>query len=415
MSRRHRQHKYNLADNPLASEHLINFKQTHPAYRFLGQYTGFLNKVAHKPRLVFIDETMHDPKHLLDTNRRFYAISAVVVENPDVSALREDLKDVIGGEPFWHTTDAVSEKKIDQKPWLNQTNLQHMMNTVGEYSRDTSNILTFHSQVRYSPNQDTQQLFMEQARAESITAMLKILTSSEYSAQAFVFERRQSEAQNSKDDATINRLKSHNIIPSKVVFTHVTSSIEPNLWAPDLQAWGFGQEIRRDNSTWLDQAHLRPLIIDAQTLEPLRSDGPYIPAAPVGMPLPQDKQQLQQVISHMDAGVYNREVRDLEARLHTGGVQENFLTATHESLANQSRRHRIPPQHAKDLLHGSTPKPTRASSEVLKNLKAQAQKTLKAAKQKPTPQPQPKQNNQKITPPDTPTPQPRPGRSPRLG
>ena len=83
---------------------------------------------------------------------------------------------------------------------------------------------------------------------------------------------------------------------------------------------------------------------------------------------------------------------------------------TQESITNQSRHHRVPSQHAKDLSHGSTPVPTRTSAEVLKNLKAQAQKTHEAAKQKPAPQPQP--NHQNMTPPDTPTHQP--GRGPRL-
>jgi len=285
MARRHRQYQNNpLTHNPLASEHLKTFDRAQPAHQFLGQYTGFLNKVAHEPRLVFIDETMHEPHHQNQTlERRFYAISAVVVENPDVASLREDLKNIIGGQSFWHTTDAASEKKITQKPWLNQTNLQHMMDTIGDYSQDTQNVLTFHSQVRYSPNLKTQRILMEQARAESITAMLKILTSSEYSAQAFVFERRHNEYENDIDRNTIHRLTKHKIIPSTVKFIHTTSSIEPNLWAPDLQAWGIGQEIRRDDSTWLTHAHLRPLIIDAQTLEPLRSNEPYVPAAPAGV------------------------------------------------------------------------------------------------------------------------------------
>ena len=412
MARRHRQYQNNpLTHNPLASEHLKTFDRAHPAHQFLGQYTGFLNKVAHEPRLVFIDETMHEPHHQNQAlERRFYAISAVVVENPDVASLREDLKNIIGGQSFWHTTDAASEKKITQKPWLNQTNLQHMMDTIGDYSQDTQNVLTFHSQVRYSPNLKTQQILMEQARAESITAMLKILTSSEYSAQAFVFERRHNEYENNIDRNTIHRLTKHKIIPSTVKFIHTTSSIEPNLWAPDLQAWGIGQEIRRDDSTWLTHAHLRPLIIDAQTLEPLRSTGPYVTAAPKNIPAPSNEQQLQQVIDDLDAGVYNREIRDFEAQLTSNSKQEGFQSATHESMANQARRKHIPRQHAKDLAQGSKPIVTKASAEVVKNLKAQAQKILEAAKQKPASQPQ--ANN--ITPPDPSPQQPHPSRGPRL-
>mgnify|MGYP003082036926 FL=1 len=412
MARRHRQYQNNpLTHNPLASEHLKTFDRAHPAHQFLGQYTGFLNKVAHEPRLVFIDETMHEPHHQNQAlERRFYAISAVVVENPDVASLREDLKNIIGGQSFWHTTDAASEKKITQKPWLNQTNLQHMMDTIGDYSQDTQNVLTFHSQVRYSPNLKTQRILMEQARAESITAMLKILTSSEYSAQAFVFERRHNEYENNIDRNTIHRLTKHKIIPSTVKFIHTTSSIEPNLWAPDLQAWGIGQEIRRDDSTWLTHAHLRPLIIDAQTLEPLRSTGPYVTAAPKNIPAPSNEQQLQQVIDDLDAGVYNREIRDFEAQLTSNSKQEGFQSATHESMANQARRKHIPRQHAKDLAQGSKPIVTKASAEVVKNLKAQAQKILEAAKQKPASQPQ--ANN--ITPPDPSPQQPHPSRGPRL-
>ena len=412
MARRHRQYQNNpLAHNPLTSEHLKTFDRAHPAHQFLGQYTGFLNKVAHEPRLVFIDETMHEPHHQNQAlDRRFYAISAVVVENPDVASLREDLKNIIGGQSFWHTTDAASEKKITQKPWLNQTNLQHMMDTIGDYSQDTQNVLTFHSQVRYSPNLKTQRILMEQARAESITAMLKILTSSEYSAQAFVFERRHNEYENNIDKDTIHRLTKHKIIPSTVKFIHTTSSIEPNLWAPDLQAWGIGQEIRRDDSTWLTHAHLRPLIIDAQTLEPLRSTGPYVMAAPKNIPAPSNEQQLQQVIDDLDAGVYNREIRDFEAQLTSNSKQEGFQSATHESMTNQARRKHIPRQHAKDLAQGSKPIVTKASAEVVKNLKAQAQKILEAAKQKPASQPQ--ANN--ITPPDPSPQQPHPSRGPRL-
>ena len=64
MARRHRQYQNNpLAHNPLTSEHLETFNRAHPAHQFLGQYTGFLNKVAREPRLVFIDETMHEPHH----------------------------------------------------------------------------------------------------------------------------------------------------------------------------------------------------------------------------------------------------------------------------------------------------------------------------------------------------------------
>ena len=73
-----RQHR----SNPLISDHLRNFDRTHPARRFLGQYIGFLNNVAHEPRLVFIDETMHDPQHVPSTDRRFYVSSATNSSKP---------------------------------------------------------------------------------------------------------------------------------------------------------------------------------------------------------------------------------------------------------------------------------------------------------------------------------------------
>ena len=79
-------------------------------------------------------------------------------------------------------------------------------------------------------------------------------------------------------------------------------------------------------------------------------------------------------------------------------------------MANQARRKHIPRQHAKDLAQGSKPIVTKASAEVVKNLKAQAQKILEAAKQKPASQPQ--ANN--ITPPDPSPQQPHPSRGPRL-
>ena len=76
--------------NPLISDHLKTFDRTHPAHQFLGQYIGFLNNVADHSRLVFIDETMHDPQRS-STDRRFYAISAVVVENSDVSTTTAEI------------------------------------------------------------------------------------------------------------------------------------------------------------------------------------------------------------------------------------------------------------------------------------------------------------------------------------
>lgn len=133
-------------------------------------------------------------------------------------------------------------------------------------------------------------------------------------------------------------------------------------------------------------------------------------AAPKNIPAPSNEQQLQQVIDDLDAGVYNREIRDFEAQLTSNSKQEGFQSATHESMANQARRKYIPRQHAKDLAQGSKPIVTKASAEVVKNLKAQAQKILEAAKQKPTSQPQ----ASNITPPDPSPQQPQHGRGPRL-
>ena len=134
-------------------------------------------------------------------------------------------------------------------------------------------------------------------------------------------------------------------------------------------------------------------------------------AAPKNIPAPSNEQQLQQVIDDLDTGVYNREIRDFEARLTSNSRQEGFQSVTHESMANQARQKRIPRQHAKDLAQGSKPVVTKASAEVVKNLKTQAQKILEAAKQKPASQPQAKQ---KTAPPDASSDRHRLSREPRL-
>ena len=267
----------------LARPDVENVTQDIPLYR------GFLRDNHAAPRIGFIDETYYPPEFNEKTHKieqGYYAISAVIVEADSIPAMREALVAQNDGHSYWHSTKAFRDYGIHKDPskyWLVKQNIRPLMNVAGDYVAPNNNVFTLHTSIPFTEHLGQQNTLMEEARAESLASLMKMLTQRDNPVDTFVFESRDNPRHqrflDHHDKATLARIQEHGIIPHiNTVF--VSPTAEPILWSSDLQAWATSRLIRMNDPSWLEQSGLTSTFYDAQTLTSLKL-------------MPQERQSLQ--------------------------------------------------------------------------------------------------------------------------
>ena len=104
---------------------------------------------------------------------------------------------------------------------------------------------------------------MEEARAESLASLMKMLTQRDNPVDTFVFESRDNPQRqrflDHHDKATLARIQEHGIIPHiNTIF--VSPTAEPILWSSDLQAWATSRLIRMNDPSWLAVSVLKSVV-----------------------------------------------------------------------------------------------------------------------------------------------------------
>lgn len=272
-----------MSRNRLLSPYILNLGSQN-------EYNQELQKHADAERVAFIDETFVEPSY--DDNGKlhpgYYAIAAVVVEADDITKFREDYASSFGGINYWHTTDAVNNRGLEEdpdpenpsrkySPWHVHKNIRPMLNTLGRHSEDGKNLVTLNFNIPYTDDPDELQRFRDAARAEAITALTTHLTHADPPTTTFVFEK--TKAGDDKDIETLNRLEKAGIIPRiNKIFAH--PSEEPLLWGADLLAWASRRLLNETTLSWLDDAKIKARFLDSHVQTELNA----LNVRPLNMP-----------------------------------------------------------------------------------------------------------------------------------
>lgn len=344
-----------MAKNPLMS----NFIEA------LGRDNEYFQDLQRNPdaeRIAFIDETFVEPSY--DDKGKlhpgYYAIAAVVVEADDIAKFREDYASSFGGINYWHTTDAVNNRGLEEdpdpenpsrkySPWHVHKNIRPMLNTLGRHSEDGKNLVTLNFNIPYTDDPDELQRFRDAARAEAITALTTHLTHADPPTTTFVFEK--TKAGDDKDIETLNRLENAGIIPPITkIFAH--PSEEPLLWGADLLAWASRRLLNETTLSWLDDAKIKARFLDSHVQTELNA----LNIRPLNMP--SAKRILYTGETYREAGTPGTRT-EIEATFRAAEANGDTVSAG----VDPKERKNIAYRNAKDEAMG-TPMPAEKEFEL---------------------------------------------------
>lgn len=344
-----------MAKNPLMS----NFIE---ALGRKNDYFQELQRNSDAERIAFIDETFVEPSY--DDKGKlhpgYYAIAAVVVEADDIAKFREDYASSFGGINYWHTTDAVNNRGLEEdpdpenpsrkySPWHVHKNIRPMLNTLGRHSEDGKNLVTLNFNIPYTDDPDELQRFRDAARAEAITALTTHLTHADPPATTFVFEK--TKAGDDKDIETLNRLEKAGIIPRiNKIFAH--PSEEPLLWGADLLAWASRRLLNETTLSWLDDAKIKARFLDSHVQTELNA----LNVRPLNMP--SAKRILYTGETYQEAGTPGTRT-EIEATFRAAEANGDTVSAG----VDPKERKNIAYRNAKDEAMG-TPMPAEREFEL---------------------------------------------------
>lgn len=326
------------------------------------EYNQELQKHADAERIAFIDETFVEPSY--DDNGKlhpgYYAIAAVVVEADDIAKFREDYASSFGGINYWHTTDAVNNRGLEEdpdpenpsrkySPWHVHKNIRPMLDTLGRNTKDGQNIVTLNFNIPYTDDPDERQRLRDAARAEAITALTTHLTHADPPTTTFVFEK--TKAGDDKDIETLNRLEKAGIIPRITkIFAH--PSEEPLLWGADLLAWASRRLLNETTLSWLDDAKIKARFLDSHVQTELNA----LNVRPLNMP--SAKRILYTGETYQEAGTPGTRT-EIEATFRAAEANGDTVSAG----VDPKERKNIAYRNAKDEAMG-TPMPAEKEIEL---------------------------------------------------
>lgn len=344
-----------MATNPLISDFIESLGRKNDYFQQLQEHSD-------AERIAFIDETFVEPSY--DDNGKlhpgYYAIAAVVVEADDIAKFREDYASSFGGINYWHTTDAVNNRGLEEdpdpenpsrkySPWHVHKNIRPMLDTLGRNTKDGQNIVTLNFNIPYTDDPDELQRFRDAARAEAITALTTHLTHADPPTTTFVFEK--TKAGDDKDIETLNRLEKAGIIPRiNKIFAH--PSEEPLLWGADLLAWASRRLLNETTLSWLDDAKIKARFLDSHVQTELNA----LNVRPLNMP--SAKRILYTGETYQEAGTPGTRT-EIEATFRAAEANGDTVSAG----VDPKERKNIAYRNAKDEAMG-TPMPAEKEIEL---------------------------------------------------
>lgn len=345
-----------MAKNPLMSKFIEALGRKNDYFQQLQEHSD-------AERIAFVDETFVEPSY--DDNGKlhpgYYAIAAVVVEADDIAKFREDYASSFGGINYWHTTDAVNNRGLEEdpdpenpsrkySPWHVHKNIRPMLDTLGRNTKDGQNIVTLNFNISYTDDPDELQRFRDAARAEAITALTTHLTHADPPTTTFVFEK--TKAGDDKDIETLNRLEKAGIIPRiNKIFAH--PSEEPLLWGADLLAWASRHLVNETSLTWLDDAKIKARFLDSHVQTELKT----LNVRPLNQPSPHKR--LYDENTYREAGTPGTRT-EIEATYRAAEANGDQVSAGPDK---KSERKNIAYRNAKDEAMG-TPMPAEKEFEL---------------------------------------------------
>ena len=344
-----------MATNPLISDFIESLGRKNDYFQQLQEHSD-------AERIAFVDETFVEPSY--DDNGKlhpgYYAIAAVVVEADDIAKFREDYASSFGGINYWHTTDAVNNRGLEEdpdpenpsrkySPWHVHKNIRPMLDTLGRNTKDGQNIVTLNFNIPYTDDPDELQRFRDATRAEAITALTTHLTHADPPTTTFVFEK--TKAGDDKDIETLNRLEKAGIIPRiNKIFAH--PSEEPLLWGADLLAWASRRLLNETTLSWLDDAKIKARFLDSHVQTELNA----LNVRPLNMP--SAKRILYTGETYQEAGTPGTRT-EIEATFRAAEANGDTVSAG----VDPKERKNIAYRNAKDEAMG-TPMPAEKEIEL---------------------------------------------------
>lgn len=195
--------------------------------------------------IAYLDETYETQRG----RKRFYLMSALIIQGADRDRLRADFVNLVGGN-FWHTTSSYGS----------EAGRQTIKEFVAFLARDRSTLLCVVDADLGRFNGDT-----EAARRHCFSAISMILDRA-HGVGLIVFERRREGVEEDIDNAIVQALRRKHSTRD-VRFHPGTPSSEPLLWAPDVVASVLRRRLALGNSRWFEPIRTKTIVRKASTGE----------------------------------------------------------------------------------------------------------------------------------------------------
>jgi hypothetical protein len=182
--------------------------------------------------------------------RRFYAMSAVVVQRGEVEGLRRGLVALVPSG-YWHTSDALQTAG-------GRAEAEHLVGYLADPRGSEACVLA----VRAPVGRDD--VTGEDARRACLVRLMSELSSTdspEGQVGLFILERRRVASQRNLDAATRARGVAGGVLSARVRLLQVSPCDEPLLWLPDLVCSAWRQELLRSDGTLFEPLRFMTRII----------------------------------------------------------------------------------------------------------------------------------------------------------
>jgi len=176
------------------------------------------NKQTH---VAFVDESYLPPSRDLPQTP-FYVATAYVAPCVDHTGIREDLRDIVGGD-FWHTTEA--HRSVEQRPIV-----EELCRYVGEGGGDEHVVVALKKPILANdPDGET-------ARSQCLTELFSALQDGTASPAVtlVIYEERKYQTQRNADARTITKARADGALDRHFVAFAGSPSYETLLWVPDV-------------------------------------------------------------------------------------------------------------------------------------------------------------------------------------
>lgn len=183
-------------------------------------------------RIAYIDESYQPREGRHAGHQPFYLMAAVILQDKDLTDTREDLIDIADGN-WWHSTEFAMTTG-------GRTKIRNLVNYLAKY-RDPCIIAAVRIGTTADTTDSEEMSSVKNMRSDCLKELATAIAGpasplDQLTPDLLVFEKQNHSQDTDRDNWVLKQLRKEGAIPRTLSAVHVSSSVEPLLWLPDVVA-----------------------------------------------------------------------------------------------------------------------------------------------------------------------------------